>query len=153
MRIPKNNDQRSALFWFLVGLILCLGSWKYEMGSFSSPGPGFLPLLVGLTMAALAVVVFLQAFTAENDILKSLWVNTNWFTVITVMAALILYAVLFKFLGFLLDTFLLLVFLLKAAEPMRWKTVVFWAAAFATGSYTVFHVWLEAQLPKGILGF
>ncbi len=153
MKILQNNDQRSAVFWLISGLLIALGSSKYDMGSFSSPGPGFLPLTVGLIMAALAFLVFQQSLVSERETLKGLWTQKSWRIVIKVMAALVLYGVLFKFLGFLLGTFFLLVYLLRVTEPMDWKKVVVWSVAFALGSYIVFHIWLEAQLPKGILGF
>lgn len=150
----KNNDQRSSIFWLAIGLAIALYSMKYGLGKFSSPGPGFMPFLSGLALAGLSLVVFLQQLSkGSREKLKDLWVNKNWSTIIMVMGALVLYTVFFKTLGFLLDTFLLIAFLLRVMEPLSWKKVLAGAVGAAIGSYAVFQLWLEAQLPKGFLGF
>lgn len=149
----KNNDQRSSLFWLIVGLAIAFYSRKYGLGTLPSPGPGFLPFLSGVAMALLALVVFFQQIPRKNDTLKSLWAHKKWPAVPIVMASLIVYAVALGFLGFVLDTFLLTAFLLRVMEPLNWKMVLAGATGATAGSYAVFHLWLEAQLPAGFLGF
>jgi putative tricarboxylic transport membrane protein len=150
----KNNDQRSSLFWLAIGLAIALHSTKYGLGKFSSPGPGFMPFLSGLALVGLALVVFLQQLSkGSREKLKDLWVKKNWPTIMMVMGALVLYTLFFRFLGFLLDTFLLTAFLLRVMEPLNWKKVLAGAIGAAIGSYAIFQLWLEAQLPAGFLGF
>lgn len=150
----KNNDQRSGLFWLIIGLAIAVYSGKYGLGTLSSPGPGFLPFLSGLAMAGLALVVFSQQFSQKGrEKIKDLWRQRNWPTMLMVMGALILYTLLFKLLGFLLDTFLLIAFLLRVMEPMSWRKVLAGAVFAAGGAYLIFQLWLEAQLPTGFLGF
>ncbi len=150
----KNNDQRSSLFWLTIGLAIAVYSGKYGLGTLSSPGPGFLPFLSGLAMAGLAFVVFFQQFSQKGrEKIKDLWRQRNWPTMLMVMGALILYTLLFKLLGFLLDTFLLIAFLLRVMEPMSWRKVLAGAVFAAGGAYVIFQLWLEAQLPTGFLGF
>ena len=149
----KNNDQRSSLFWLVVGLAIALYSRKYDLGSLSSPGPGFLPFLSGAAMALLALVVFFQQFPKRKETLKSLWSHTKWPTVLLVLASLVAYTVLLELLGFLLDTFVLTAFLLRVMEPLNWTKVFAGATGATLGSYAVFQLWLQAQLPSGFLGF
>jgi len=150
----KNNDQRSSLFWLAAGLAIALYSGNYGLGSFSSPGPGFLPFLTGLAIAGLALVVFLQQLSSRSrEKMTDLWRRGNWPNVSMVMGALVLYTLLFQFLGFLLDTFWLIAFLLRVMEPMGWKKCLTGAVAASVGAYLVFHIWLKAQLPAGVLGF
>ena len=150
----KNNDQRSSLFWLAAGLAIALYSGNYGLGSFSSPGPGFLPFLTGLAIAGLALVVFLQQLSSRSrEKMTDLWRRGNWHNVSMVMGALVLYTLLFQFLGFLLDTFWLIAFLLRVMEPMGWKKCLTGAVAASGGAYLVFQIWLKAQLPAGVLGF
>jgi len=150
----KNNDQRSSLFWLVIGLAIALYSMKYGLGELSSPGPGFMPFLSGLAIAGLALVVFFQQLSkGSKEKLKDLWSQTNWPSIMMVMGALVLYTIFFRVLGFLLDTLLLTAFLLRVMEPFSWKKVLAGAIGAAFGSYTIFQLWLEAQLPKGFLGF
>ena len=150
----KNNDQRSSLFWLVIGLAIALYSRKYDLGTLSSPGPGFLPALSGAAMALLALVVFFQQFRrSKRDTLKSLWEHSRWHTVLLVMGSLVAYAVCLRFLGFVLDTFLLTAFLLRMIDPLKWTRVLAGATGATLGSYVIFELWLEAQLPAGFLGF
>ncbi len=150
----KNNDQRSSLFWVVIGLAIALYSTKYGLGKFSSPGPGFMPFLSGLVLAGLAVLVFFQQLSkGSKEGLMDLWAQKNWPTIMMVMGALVLYTIFFRFFGFLLDTFLLTAFLLRVMEPLSWKKVLAGAIGASVGSYAIFQLWLEAQLPTGFLGF
>jgi putative tricarboxylic transport membrane protein len=150
----KNNDQRSSLFWLAAGLAIAVYSRKYGLGRLSSPGPGFLPFLTGLAISGLALVVFFQQFSKKDqEKVKDLWQKRNWSTMLMVMGALVFYTLLFKFLGFLLDTFLLIAFLLRVMQPLSWKKVVAGAIGAAGASYVIFQLWLKAQLPTGFLGF
>ena len=150
----KNNDQRSSLIWLGIGLAIVIYSCKYGLGMLSSPGPGFVPFLSGLVLAGLALVVFFQQLGKKRrESLPSLWRQRDWITMLKVMGALILYAVFLKTLGFLTATFLLTAYLFRAIEPMGWKKVLAGALLTAFGSYAVFDLWLEAQLPGGIFGF
>jgi len=150
----KNNDQRSSILWLVIGLAIALYSKKYGLGTLSSPGPGFVPFLSGLAITLLALVVFFQQRPKEaRDRLQDLWVRGKWPSVLLVMAVLILYTVFLKTLGFLLSTFLLIAFLYRAIEPLSWRKVLFGAIFTALGSYAIFQLWLQAQLPEGILGF
>jgi hypothetical protein len=38
-------------------------------------------------------------------------------------------------------------------EPLGWRKVLFGAIVTALGSYAIFQLWLQAQLPEGIFGF
>ena len=150
----KNNDQRSSLIWGAIGLAIVLYSGKYGLGSLSSPGPGFVPFLAGVAIGGLSLVVFFQQWReGKEEKLQDLWEKKDWPTMLKVMGALVLYAVFLKSLGFLSTTFFLIVYLFRIIEPMAWKRVLIGAILTALGSYVVFEVWLEAQLPAGIFGF
>jgi putative tricarboxylic transport membrane protein len=150
----KNNDQGSSVIWFLMGAGISFYSVKYGLGGFHNPGPGFVPFLAGAALAGLSLVIFFQQFSKRGkERVKDLWLKTNWRTMVMVMAALVVYTALFTFLGFLLDTFLLIAFLLRVMEPMSWKKVLAGSLGTALASYAIFQLWLQAQLPSGILGF
>ncbi len=150
----KNNDQRSSLLWLAVGLAIVYSSTKYGLGMLSSPGPGFVPFLAGLVLAALALVVFFQQLGKKRrENVKDLFRQKDWPAMLKVMAALVLYAVFLKSLGFALVTFCLTAYLFRIIEPMAWKKVFARAFLTALGAYVVFNLWLEAQLPAGMFGF
>ncbi len=68
-----------------------------------------------------------------------------------VVAALVAYAWVLSWLGFIGTTVTLLVVLFKFVEPQRWSVALGGAVASALLAYAVFHLWLGAQLPRGVL--
>ena len=71
------------------------------------------------------------------------------------MTALLLvlaaYTFLLDFLGYLICTFLLVLFMLRATDPQRWTVALSMALLTAVGSYVVFAIWLSVPLPRGPL--
>jgi len=63
------------------------------------------------------------------------------------------YAFALEPLGFVLTTFLLLLFLLVAIEARRWPSSLMIATATSLGSHLLFKVWLAVPLPAGPWGF
>jgi len=150
----KNNDQRSSLIWLAIGVAILFYSGKYGLGQMSSPGPGFVPFLSGLVIAGLALILFFQQLgKGVREGLEGLWRQKDWPVTLKVMGALILYAIFLQTLGFLLVTFLLVLYLFRAIEPLGWKKVFAGAFCTAFGAYLIFDFWLQAQLPRGIFGF
>lgn len=84
---------------------------------------------------------------------KAFWEErTRWPKVVLTLVFIFVYGLLLEPLGFLLTTFLMMGFLLRLIEPQRWRTVIAGAVLSALGSYLIFQVWLEVELPKGFLG-
>lgn len=150
-----NNDQVSGAIWIAVGIAVALGSLRYGLGPLDSPGTGFLPFLAGCAIAFLGLIGLIQSTfkrrkgTGWTPILR----GVHWQKPLLVMAALFAYALLMKPLGFVLCTILFIGFLLRAVEPQPWPVVIVGAIGTALGAFTIFSLWLKAQLPQGPWGF
>ena len=150
----KNHDQQSSLVWLLLAVLICVESLRrLPLGSFNDPGPGFLPLLVGILLGVLSVICFLQA--RREGLPSGAWFSRErWKNLAWVLAALLAYAAVLDLLGFLVSTFLLLVVLFRCGlEPQRWAWAIGGSAIASLSCYVVFELWLHTQLPPGILGF
>jgi putative tricarboxylic transport membrane protein len=101
----------------------------------------------------LSFLLFLQAFWEKQDKKgdQGLWEGVKWGRSLKLILALLIYAILFKPLGFIISTFLLLVFLFKGLEPQKWSAVLVLSIATIAICYVVFGVFLEMQFPAGIL--
>ncbi len=146
----------SSLVWLVFAVYICIASSRLSFGSFDHPGPGFLPLLVGICLGIFSIIAFLQArFSKEKDETTSSWYpKQRWKKMIGVLAVMFIYAFCLEILGFLLATFLLLVFLFRAGmESQRWLAAIAGSAIASFCSYAVFELWLKTQLPRGLLGF
>ena len=151
----KRNDEISSLIWFFFAVYICIESIRLPLGSWRDPGPGFLPLLVGLILASLSIICFTQAWRAESADQKASWYSRErGKNLIGVLLALLTYALVLDPLGFLASTFLLLIFLFRfGMEPQGWFWVIGGSGVASVSCYVVFELWLRTQLPRGILGF
>ncbi len=147
-------DRVSSMVWFVFSIAIIGGSSTYAMGTLSSPGPGFLPLLCGIAMGALSLVVYFQAVgkgkkEAEKGA-EAFW-TSRWPKLAAALVILLAYSFLLEIFGYLLMTFAFLLFVLKVVEPVPWRTALT-EATLATGiSYTVLELWLKVPLPRGFL--
>ncbi len=148
-------DQASSLCWLAFAAAVAYGSYRLGLGTLTHPGPGFLPFWCGVILAGLAGLVFLKGKrsqrTGAGGSLRKLWAGLKWPKAIYVLLALLVYALTFVRLGFLLSTTVLLVFLFKAIEPETWLRAVVGAVVASVISYLCFGIWLQVQLPRGFL--
>jgi len=151
----KRQDWTSSLVWLGFAVLICTESLRLPLGSLREPGPGFLPLLVGVILAALSIISFVQARVGSSADRKGPWdASKRWKNLLWVLFSLLAYALALETLGFLLATFLLLVFLFRfGMEPQRWAWAIAGSAIASLCCYAVFELWLRTQLPGGILGF
>jgi putative tricarboxylic transport membrane protein len=150
----RKYDRISSVVWLLFATYICVESIRLPLGSFRDPGPGFLPLLVGIILGILSLICFGQARVGKSSEIAASWYpQERWKNLIGVLIALLLYAVVLDVLGFLISTFLLLILLFRfSSEPRPWVWAIGGSAIASASCYAVFELWLRTQLPKGLLG-
>jgi putative tricarboxylic transport membrane protein len=137
----------------VFSLIVCLESWRLEVGNLHAPGPGFLPFLTGLLLGGLSGIAFIQALKEKPSQEKGFLSFGAYLIKVGLLAvALVVYVLLLSTLGFLVGTFLLLLFLFRIMEPLGWKTVFLASIITLAAVYLLFDVFLGTRLPIGILG-
>jgi putative tricarboxylic transport membrane protein len=148
-------DRFSGLFWFLFSLFVSYASYRLGLGSVNQPGPGFFFFWTGIAVALLSLVVVLKSFgtQAPEEGKEAPTGKRTTTKIILVLVALFLYAVLMEWLGFLIVTLLLFMFLLGVIEKKRWWFTLLVSLAVTVLAYLLFEVGLQSQLPKGILEF
>jgi putative tricarboxylic transport membrane protein len=148
-----SSDRFSSLFWLAAGIAVTLLSLKYDFGTFLSPGAGFITFFAGALLSLLSLILFITSRKNRDlqNSLKTLWAGLDWQKVLYILGLLLFYALVLKPLGFLIGTFLLLIFLFKIKGANSWMRVIFLAFIITCGAFLIFQVWLKVQLPKGIL--
>jgi len=149
------NNLWAAGFLLLLGIVATVESWRLVLGGVGRPGAGFFPfyLALGLTITSFALVV--RSFVSRETERGSPPGPINARAVgkvVWLVAGLILYAFAFEKIGFLLATFLVMVFLLRAIAAFAWRLTLGGSIATAFLSYLLFKVWLQVQLPAGPWG-
>jgi putative tricarboxylic transport membrane protein len=136
-----------------VGLYIAYEGFRLKLGTLGSPNCGFFIFWTGLLLTGLSLILFSQTWLRPKEAKERpiLWEGSLWSKGAKMMAALLLYTVVMKRLGFILSTFLLLLFLFKGLEPQKWGVALALAAATTAVCYVVFGVFLELQFPPGLL--
>jgi putative tricarboxylic transport membrane protein len=149
----KNPDQYSSLFWLILGAVIAGMSLHYGLGSLKDPGLGFITFVVGVVLSILSLAVFISSLKdhEERQSLRELWAGLEVEKVIYVVLLLVIYTLVLRSVGYLIATFILLCFLFRLKKPYRLRSILFMAFVTTFSSYVVFEIWLQAQLPKGIL--
>jgi hypothetical protein len=155
---PSDETKRDphplcSIILTVIGIAIMAGSFRYEIGSFESPGPGFVPFFSGLAMTIFSAIPILQSLKQGWMPLGSLWERAKWQRGVLVTAGLLLYCFFLNDLGFLLATLLLTIGFFRLLQKPNWKATLFAALMTTAGFYLLFQVWLKAQLPRGFLGF
>ena len=149
----RSPDQISSLVWLAVGIGISITSLKYGVGDFISPGAGFITFFAGTLLALLSLILFLISIRNREprNGLKTLWEGLSVGKVIYVVVLLILYTLTLQYLGFLIATLILLVFLFRIKGTFSLPKTFLLSLLISAGAYLVFQVWLQVQLPKGVL--
>lgn len=115
------------------------------------PGSGFLPFWVGVVIGFLSLLLFLQSFKREQkEQIENIQTKKRWKNILLVLASIFIYTSILETIGFVISTFIFIVFILKFVESKKWSLVLTIAIASALGTYLIFEVWLQTQLPRGI---
>ncbi len=148
-------DQIASFLGIALGTLLVISSLKLNPGQWTQPGPGFMPLGCGLLLISLCIAYGVGSiWTRDDDYGKreSPWPRQNVGRLVGVLIALFLFSFLLTILGYLLSTFLLMIFLFRVVEPERWFITIIKTVLSVLVTYIVFDKWLMIQFPKGFLG-
>jgi putative tricarboxylic transport membrane protein len=143
------HDVGVAALTLGFGAAAAYESAKLPFGTVHSPGQGFFPWWISATIFLLALLLLFQALTSRSSVApKSSGRIVKMALLLVVLAA---YTFLLEPLGYMISTFLLVLFMLRAIDTQRWAVALGVAAVTSAGSYVVFAMWLSIPLPRGPL--
>jgi hypothetical protein len=150
----KKLDSISGLFFLILGLSICIESYRVSLGDFHSPGPGFFPFLTGLAIAVLSFALLVQvAKTGPGEKVTFFEEQGQSCKLIMSIVSLLAYGFLLDHLGFILCTLVYIGFVARAVGGMKWQKAILLAVLSSFGSYIIFGFFLKADLPQGIWTF
>lgn len=149
----RRHDLLSSIIFFCIGLFIVFYAPQFGIGSLSTPGTGFTPFLTGLIICGFATTIFLQALLGKSGRVEKIWAGIKLKKRVLSVLMLIAYAFLLEPLGFIIDSFLLILFLTRYMGSQSWKRSFLCAGLSSILSYLLFETWLKAQLPRGIFRF
>jgi uncharacterized membrane protein len=154
----KKRDRASSLFWLGFGILFVIGAWQQGLVKKGVPGPGFLPFICGIVLIGLALMVLIPALGSGKKEDEGGAAQEKFFPekgsrqrLIYALTALVAYGICLPYLGFLLTTFVFMLFMFRLMEPQKWFRVFLLSLATALLAYLLFAA-LEVQLPQGFFG-
>lgn len=146
-----------ALF-IAIGLAFALGARTYERGTLLAMGPGYVPLGVGLLLAALGAGVVVKAFVAPDrtpdgpdgttDEGRPLeFGRMHWRPIVLVLAAVTFFALTFEGLGLLPTTFVTSLVASYGRPGTTAREALLPAAGLTVASWLIFVLALQQRLP------
>lgn len=142
----------TALFLFF-GLFIIRESHVLQYWSELGPGPGLLPLLLGIAMSVLAFISMIEILMKRGQNEEAFFSEDGSFKKVgLVMIAYTALTALVNKLGFLLATALFMAFIIGIAERRSWISILTITIFAVAGFYCVFVVLLNVPLPRGIFG-
>jgi hypothetical protein len=132
---------------FVLALPVAAASWGFGLGSPKSPGAGFWPLVIAVTMAGLGLSLILHptpnAPKAGGD--------SRWGKLAISLGTLLFYVAALEPLGYMLATAVALFVQFRWVEDRTWLSTAITATSAAVITLILFRVLLKVTLPLGII--
>jgi len=139
------RDLRSGLLFFALSLFVMWESLRLGLGTLAQPGSGFLSFCAGVPMFFFSLVLIIRS-RAIRETLES-----HSPKVIVALVSLFVYSLVFRKLGFIVATFLLVGLLFRLGQKRSWWALLGMSALVTLLSYLIFGVVLHVYFPKGLL--
>jgi len=143
------GDHVAGLVFIVLALLVAWENRAYPLGSLSTPGPGYMPLMLASAFGVFGLLIVLRG--GASPLLATIdWTESRRAIVLLIACGVATLAL--ERIGYRLTMIALLVFMLGVIERKRPLPTVLVAAGFAFISHFVFATLLKVQLPFGPWG-
>jgi hypothetical protein len=143
----------TTLLFTLLGLLITWESRKLPYWSEFGPGPGFLPLWLGICLTLLSFSLFIQSMKPKGKVDSEEPFFGGWKESRRVWLVILAYCglgVLVRWLGFHLLSAFFVLFTMAFVERKSWWASLTAGALTALGFYVIFDVLMKSDLPRGL---
>lgn len=143
-RLANHGEFVLAGAIFLIGIYVLLKGGGYQLGTLSRMGPGYLPVLLGILIAAAGAALVWRAWRVpRTDVAAPIPLRDF----LPVMAGLFAFALTAERLGFVPATAALIVLSSLGERPVRYGEIALTAAVTCLAGYLIFVYGLNVPLP------
>lgn len=149
-----NTHVISAATILLLGLGSTWAATLYEIGSLKDMGPGFYPLILGITLILIGILLFFDSRAALEQSAKDvaaqdeLQTNTRRpYAAVYIVLGLIAFIVLGRYGGLIPATFALVAIAALADTKSSLKNILILALLTSLGCGVVFNLLIDIQFP------
>lgn len=150
----KKADIIAGVLGILLSFYIFMESAKFPEDNVLLMGPSFFPRILAVLMLIMSITLIVIALmgksakTAEKLDIRDPGIQRS----IIALVATVIYLLLFKRLGFILDSILYLMFLMYLLKLRNYVQMVLVSIGVSVAVYFIFKVGLSITLPLGILG-
>ena len=144
-------DQIAGAVITAFALYVAWASREYPFGTLAEPGPGYLPFVLALTLAAFGVVLALRGSVARTQQRELRFDDLPHALVLLAVLSAAAYA--FERAGYRVTVAMMLFFLLAVIERRNVMVSALLAAGMALGSFYLINDFLRVPLPVGPWGY
>ncbi|NLW25318.1 MAG: tripartite tricarboxylate transporter TctB family protein [Clostridia bacterium] len=150
----KKADIIAGILGILLSFYIFMESAKFPEDNVLLMGPSFFPRILAVLMLIMSIALIVIALmgksakTAEKLDIRDPGIQRS----IIALVATVIYLLLFKRLGFILDSILYLMFLMYLLKLRNYVQMVLVSIGVSVAVYFIFKVGLSITLPLGILG-
>lgn len=146
----RGGDIAGGALLAALGGAIAWGASRMALGSLAQPGPGMLPLALGVLLALCGVSLAANAWRCRADAAAA-QIAFGGVRVWGTLAALIATAFAFEPLGYGPSAALLLALLVRLYSARGWLASLAIGAVAAAAGWVLFVLLLGVQLPRGLL--
>jgi putative tricarboxylic transport membrane protein len=146
-RVNKVFDKYTSIAFFLIGIAFVWESQKISESSYgSNVGPDIFPMGLGIVMILLSIRLFYEVMKSRNEEQgeKS---RPDYKRFLFILGAAALYAYFLEDIGYVIGTFVFLLFAFQVIKRGQWIVSLIISACFSYGIYYLFVHILEGTLP------
>ena len=151
----KKTDLITAIVLLVLSGYVIQDAWQMPPSATFGPGPSFLPFWLGVVLAVFATILFVSAWCRQATKKDSEPVfpgKQALLGIVLILVGLAGYIFLVEVLGYLVDTFLFIVFLMKVVEHEKWRLTLTVAVSTTAALFIIFQFLLQIKLPSNMFG-
>ncbi len=144
-------DLIGGVFVLILGFAVVFFSSQFTYYSEFGPGPGFLPLWVGIIICACGIYIVIDLLRKRGG--KEEFFKPRTRLGLQIFIAIIVTFLLLPFLGFAIGLALFIGVTMRMMGKHRWALCGLTAIVTAIGIHFIFVSWLTIPLPRGWIGW
>lgn len=155
MHMTKNIY--AGLFALVAGIGYLLGTvFMPEAGVSTEIGPRLFPYITGSATTVCGILILFHELRSTERVPFSFNFSRDrlvWLQMLLLAVLGIIYGEVLETFGYVIATFLFLICAFNILNKGRYKNNVIYAGSFAIVTYSIFAIFLELSLPRGLLDF
>ncbi len=148
----RRYEMISTMFFMALGAYVSLSGWRMGFGSWQEPGPGLIAVLAGGVLFGLSGLWCVMSLLKDWGLgaAKRFFPEAGSARRVGLLAlGLVGFTLILEHTGFIIACFLLMLFLLRAIEPQKWRLSLVFAIVTTIVCVAVFQFWLKVEFPDG----